>query len=501
MIQICSTQHTNHGQARRFIEEMVTMRKVERFLLDIISNSMTVAEHFRRIAPIPSDIAYTLRRFAAREASKKRKSSSDVIFAQLYRAFEFKGRCRSVIGQYDERRKLLSQKCRWYEGCCPFPYYQPPPCVMHTAGRSIDIEHELWVSNLNPDDSDDESYEYWVNDEDGDEIEHEDMNLNGEFVIADDELYNSDDESTGDYNDMNFLDGGLVPLAANSTQLPIIDDIYRPVDLAESELTDQEFLIKTLRPLTAHWPNASMYMGFDLNEEDYVTDSTECDDGEYSILLNAPLIVNMLKRATYAFAVGSVRESIGWLHPEPEKPKVTDREKQLQLEIAALKEQLKYSKIIPTVDLTGDNEEASDTEAPSAAANASCSGDESSVLLLSGPNTKRRRTESEQNSGRVTRRTASRVQVKREDIKAGDVNCPAPNCDRIISHNGGCNILICREHRPHWVYFCAHCQEMGEQGSEIIRCALECPRRNTQADRDLAQTLRNKRAREYPVVL
>ena len=458
------------------------MKKVETFLLDIISNSITMAEHFRRIEPIPSDIAYVLGRFAAREASKKRKFSSDVTFVQLYRAFELKGRCRSVISQYSEYRKRLSQKCSWYKGCCPCPHEE-------------EHEHELWVSEQDPDDSDDES---WVNDEDGDEIEHEDMNLNGELVIADDELYNSDDESqTGDYNDMNFLDGGLVPLAANSTQLPIFDDIYRPVDLAESEVTDQEFLIKTLRPLTADWPNASMYMGFDLDEEDYVTDSTECDDGEYCILFNAPLIINMLKRATYAFAIDSVRENIGWLHPEPEKPKVTDKEKQLQMEIEALKEQLKYSKIIPTVDLTGENEE---TEVPSAAANASSSDDELSVLLLSDPNTKRSRTEIEQNSGRVTRSTANKVQVKRENIKAGDVKCPAPQCDRIISHNGGCNILICREHRP-WVYFCAHCQKIGEQGSEIIRCELKCPQRNTQADRDLAQILRNQHARENPVVL
>jgi len=40
---------------------------------------------------------------------------------------------------------------------------------------------------------------------------------------------------------------------------------------------------------------------------------------------------------------------------------------------------------------------------------------------------------------------------------------------------------------------------IGEDGSEIIQC--DCPNRNTQADRDLAQEMRNQRSRANPEVV
>ena len=119
------------------------------------------------------------------------------------------------------------------------------------------------------------------------------------------------------------------------------------------------------------------------------------------------------------------------------------------------------------------------------------------------PQAKRQRTESGRSrnatNNRASRSRARMVQVKQENIRAGSIKCPDPQCNNIILHNGGCKLLTCTNHQPHYLYFCAHCKKVGEEGSEIIRC--DCPNRNTQADRDLAQEMRNQRSRENPEVV
>eukprot|EP00985_Skeletonema_marinoi_P000870 scaffold355_cov161-Skeletonema_marinoi.AAC.3 len=115
------------------------------------------------------------------------------------------------------------------------------------------------------------------------------------------------------------------------------------------------------------------------------------------------------------------------------------------------------------------------------------------------PQAKRLRTESgrsNEQSNRANRSKARKIQVKHENIKAGDIKCPDPACGRIISHGNGCKVLICRNHQPQFLYFCAHCKKIGERGSEIIRC--DCPYGNTQDDRDVAQEMRNQRSRDNP---
>lgn len=437
------------------------LRKVEKFLSDIIRNSITVTEHLRRIEPCPSFVAYALGQFAKREAHKKATSStSDVKFVQLYRAHDVKGRCKNVVSNVNVfRSDRLCCKCNQFEGCCPNPF-------------DDEDSWERWQSMVLHD-SDEET---WVDDGDYDDImEYEDMSLS-ESLIDDDDF--EEDEGP---NELNFLEGSLLPWTVNTARgisVPMFDAVYPPVDLSESKVTDQQFLVEVLRPLTADTLHSSysMYMGFDLDEEDYMTDLTECE--EYPILRDAPLIINMLKRATYAFAVASVRENIDWLRPFPQgsEVKVTQREKQLQLEIESLKEEIESMKI-PTVDLTNENDE---DDIP-AAANAS---------------SKRRCTEIEQSSSMVTRSRVRDVPVKLENIKAGAIKCP--DCNKIILHNGGCHILKCMNH-PRWIYFCAHCKRVGEDGSEIIRC--DCPRGNTQEDRDIAQAMRNQRAKENPIML
>ena len=117
------------------------------------------------------------------------------------------------------------------------------------------------------------------------------------------------------------------------------------------------------------------------------------------------------------------------------------------------------------------------------------------------PEAKRQRTESGRSrnatNNRASRSRARMVPVKHEDMKGGTIHCP--QCNNTILHNGGCKRLTCTNHRPQYLYFCAHCKKVGEEGSEIIRC--ECPNGNTQADRDLAQEMRNQRSREYPEVV
>jgi len=363
------------------------MKKVERFLSEIIETSLTVAEHLRRFEPCPSDVAYALGRFAVREASKKTKFSSDLTFAQLTRAFEVNtALCGNVVvSSYSKR---LSQRCSFFDGCCPNPFDEYE-------------EYELWSSSRNPDDSDDET---WADEDDyDDEIEHGDMNLTESLIDDNDDC--SDEESYGPYNNSNYLEGGLLPWAANTTtamRVPLFELAYPSVDLAESEVTDQQFLMKTLRPLAGLYHAGTICMGFDIKEEQYVSHAAQCECESctmYPIHRDAPLIINMLKRATYAFAVASVRENIGWLHKQGEE--MTDKEKQLQLENESMREQLKYARITPTVDLS----------------------DETTVANTSSK--RRADTEIGQSSKRVTRSAARSVQVKQENIKKGlsNVQC------------------------------------------------------------------------------
>ncbi|KAL7456858.1 hypothetical protein ACHAWC_008321 [Mediolabrus comicus] len=172
-----------------------------------------------------------------------------------------------------------------------------------------------------------------------------------------------------------------------------------------------------------------------------------------------------------------------------------DRETELQSEIErykqeihSLKEQLKKSRPIETVDLTNEVETAKICEDESG-------GEEASP--------KRRYSEHRNDYGpKRTRNSTTHVQVKQENIKEGAVKCPDPDCGSIVLlSEKGCNRVVCMnmKHTPHYLYFCAHCKTPGEPYSETLGC--DCPKRNTPAARERAQEMRNKRARENPELL
>lgn len=173
--------------------------------------------------------------------------------------------------------------------------------------------------------------------------------------------------------------------------------------------------------------------------------------------------------------------------PDRETELLSEIERYKQ-EIDSLKEQLKNSKSIKAAGLTNEVETAKISEDESG-------GEEAS--------SKRQRTESahrNDNGPRSTRNSTRQVQVKQENIKKGAVKCPDPDCGSIVLlSEKGCNRVVCTKHTPHFLYFCAHCKARGEPYSETLGC--DCPKRNTPADRERAQEMRNKRARENPEVL
>ena len=97
-----------------------------------------------------------------------------------------------------------------------------------------------------------------------------------------------------------------------------------------------------------------------------------------------------------------------------------------------------------------------------------------------------------------TRSTIRPVPVKLEDRKNGNIHCP--DCgNTIFTSEKGCKLVTCTNHQPQFLYFCVHCGTRQEPFATSLKC--KCPGRNTPEDRMRAQEMRNKRARENPVVL
>lgn len=90
------------------------------------------------------------------------------------------------------------------------------------------------------------------------------------------------------------------------------------------------------------------------------------------------------------------------------------------------------------------------------------------------------------------------VPIKREDIVDGVIKCPRCQVS-IVTGDKGCNIITCRNHSPHFVYFCIHCKKVNENGVEYVTCS--CESRNTRETRAEAQKRRNKEAKANPIEL
>jgi Ran GTPase-activating protein (RanGAP) involved in mRNA processing and transport len=165
---------------------------------------------------------------------------------------------------------------------------------------------------------------------------------------------------------------------------------------------------------------------------------------------------------------------------------LSQREKELQSEIDSLREQLNNH------EMANDNNEEEEFNQDGEEVDPPAPAKRRRTSTNSG------RSEQDQTNSRATRSRVRKVQVKQENIKAGAIKCPDSQCGNIILHDGGCKRLACTNH-CRLLFFCAHCKMIGEEGSEIIRC--DCPNRNTQADRDLAQEMRNQRSRDNPEVV
>lgn len=82
------------------------------------------------------------------------------------------------------------------------------------------------------------------------------------------------------------------------------------------------------------------------------------------------------------------------------------------------------------------------------------------------------------------------------DLLEGNVQCP--DCASIICvSEKGCNVVTCRNHSPNFLHFCFHCKKVAE--TEYTIC--DCPKRNTRQTRAQAQKVRNKKAKENPILL
>ena len=417
--------------------------KVNEFLGEIVRNTLTFTDHCRRIEAVPYDVAHALRLFA------------------------------------EDGPNL------WASG---------PKFVFDYSNDDKDV----WVDNE-------------------DVYEEEDMNVTGS-MIDDDNSSNDEYIDEDKYQEDNLIN--------------IFHAKYPPVFI--EELTDKQFRKEILQPLfSGYW---SMYMGFDIDEEDYCF-SEDTDDYNPQHR-DAPVIISMLKRAMYAFIVALVRDDfeqrmLALLNSQVAlKDKQVAKEKQdadkekeilakklqtqidslkksipqlqtqvtskdealkemaakevaMQAKIDSLQEQLKKF-MTEIVDLT------SDTQLPQSQ---SGGGEAASKRLR--PKGGR---SIDQGPTRTTRSSIRQVQVKQENIKDGAIKCPDPACSNIILlSEKGCNLVVCKKHKPHFLYFCAHCKIRSEPFSETLGC--ECPKRNTPEDRVMAQEMRNKRARENPEVL
>ena len=325
----------------------------------------------------------------------------------------------------------------------------------------------------------------WVDNEDVNE--EEDMNVTGS-MIDDDNSSNDEYIDEDKYQEDNLIN--------------IFHAKYPPVFI--EELTDKQFRKEILQPLFSGY--RSMYMGFDIDEEDYEDEAPKDVDYWNPQLRDASVIINMLKRAMYAFIVALVREDfeqmmLASLNSQVESNTIKKfittvklnemaaKEVAIQAKIDSLQEQLK--KFMPeTVDLT------SDTQLPQSQSGVEAAEDERPP--------KRFRPEGGRSTveGARTRSSIRQIQVKQENIKEGAIKCPDPDCDNIILlSEKGCNLAVCTKHKPHFhfLYFCVHCKIRPEPFSESLGC--DCPKRNTPQDRVMAQEMRNNRARENPEVL
>jgi histone H3/H4 len=421
--------------------------KVNEFLVEIVRNTLAFTDHCRRIEAVPYDVAHALRLFA--------ENGPNV----------------------------------WASG---------PKFVFDYSNDGEDV----WVDNED------------VNEE-------EDMNVTGS-MIDDDNSSNDEYIDEDKYQEDNLIN--------------IFHAKYPPVFI--EELTDKQFRKEILQPLfSGYW---SMYMGFDIDEEDYEDEAPKDVVYWNPQPRDASVIINMLKRAMYAFIVALVREDfeqmmLASLNSQvalkdkqmAKEKKDADKEKEIiakemqtqidsfrksipqlqtqvtakdealkemaakevamQAKIDSLQEQLK--KFMPeTVDLT------SDTQLPQSQSGVEAAEEERPP--------KRFRPEGGRSTveGPRTRSSIRQVQVKQENIKEGAIKCPDPDCDNIILlSEKGCNLVVCTKHKPHFLYFCAHCKIRPELFSESLGC--DCPKRNTPQDRVMAQEMRNNRARENPEVL
>jgi cell division protein FtsB len=398
--------------------------KVKEFLYEVVSNTVSVMEHCRRVEAVPYDLAHALRLFAG------------------------------------DNPNLLASV---------------PKFVMPDYSSS--------------DDPDDEDEGWWRVVPDQEDEQVEDMNVTDSMLDIDSSSYLSFDDDDDVYIDK--VDEGKYQ---EDNPINIFHATYPPVFI--EELTDKQFREEVLVPLiSAH---CRLYMGFDIKEEDY--EEEEPKDGKWwsPLCRDAPMMIGMMKRAMYAFVVASIRKDFECKSIQKLQSQVTSKDEALkemaakevamQAKIDSLQEQLK--KFTPeTVDSTND------TQLPQSQSGGGKAAEEERSPKRLRPEGGRSTVE-----GPRTRSSIRQVQVKQENIKEGAIKCPDPECGNIILlSKKGCNLVVCTKHKPHFLYFCAHCKIRPEPFSESLGC--DCPKRNTPQDRVMAQEMRNKRARVNPEVL
>lgn len=128
----------------------------------------------------------------------------------------------------------------------------------------------------------------WVNNEDVNE--EEDMNVTDSMIDVDNSSYDEyiDEDK---YQEDNLIN--------------IFHTTYPPVLI--EELTDKQFRKEVLQPMFSGY--SSMYMGFDIDEEDYADEAPKDVDYWNPQPRDAPVIISMLKRAMYAFIVALVQQT------------------------------------------------------------------------------------------------------------------------------------------------------------------------------------------------
>jgi hypothetical protein len=337
------------------------------------------------------------------------------------------------------------------------------------------------------DDPDDDDWE-----DSDDEDEQEDISVTDSMQQEFNDVYDDEEDTVyiGEDKYLTYKSDDEAFIGENKYQqdnlISIFHDKYPPVNI--EKLTDEQFRTQVLFPLFKRY--TILKMGFTL--EDYAP--------LYSNLIpqkkrDASAVIGMLKRGMYAFVVASIREDFEQeaISIDRELEKKAAKEEEMQAQIDFLQEQLK--KPIPeTVKSTNYYTQLSQSEEGEEA------GELQNEEAEEQPPSKRQHTESGigQGSRPKTRSTTRQVPVKQENMKDGLVECPDPDCGNIIClSERGCKLVVCKKHMPHFLYFCAHCKIRQEPFAETLEC--DCPGRNTPEDRERAQEMRNKRARENPI--